>query len=200
MIKARFYLPLNGCNNDYRPVIWPIKYPYWCTGYSGNGECAIIVAYVEDGDLYKQWPELIGMDNDESHLEYETVDKVEFNSRFQRPDWYTDEYIKKYDPSKVKVYWTGKKKEQKTKKERFIEKFGYWWYIRDLDFLPQPCEDNMQAFKMSGKWLDLIKKGTWIAFNNFESACQASNTIRKTMGMKDELIKYNKERIKNKKL
>ena len=193
MIWTRFYLPLEKCDNDYRPVIWPVKYPYWCTGETTRA--FIIVAYVDSLDeLYKQWPEAHDIDSEE-------VKKIEFNSRFQRPDWYTDEYIKEYDPSKVKVYWPVEKEEKKSKRERFIEKFGYWWYIRDLDFLPQPCEDHMEAFKMSGKWLDLIKEGKWIAFNNFETACQASNTIRKSMGMTEydftEQIKYNKERVKN---
>ena len=193
MIWTRFYVNIKKVNGDYRPVVWPIKYPYWCSGESSTD--FIIVAYVDSLDeLYKQWPEAHNIDSEE-------VKKIEFSSRFPKPDWYTDEYIKEYDPSKVKVYWTQEKEEKKSKQERFIEKFGYWWYIRDLDFLPQPCEDYMQAFKMSGKWLDLIKEGKWIAFNNFETACQASNTIRKSMGMTEydftEQIKYNKERVKN---
>lgn len=174
MLYCRFYLNIKEVKEDYRPVIWPIKYPYWYSGETQNN--FILVAYVESlNDLYKQWPEA-------KNVDYENIKKITFSDRFPKPDWY------------IEI-------EPKSKKERFIEKFGYWWYIRDLDFLPQPCEDYMQAFKMSGKWLDLIKEGKWIAFNDFETACQASNTIRKSMGMTEydftEQIKYNKERVKN---
>ena len=40
MIRARFYINKKDCGNDYRPVKWPIKYPYWCTGESSD--CFII--------------------------------------------------------------------------------------------------------------------------------------------------------------
>lgn len=29
MIRARFYIRKDDCDNDYRPVKWTIKYPYW---------------------------------------------------------------------------------------------------------------------------------------------------------------------------
>ena len=29
MVRARFYIKKKDCGNDYRPVKWPIKYPYW---------------------------------------------------------------------------------------------------------------------------------------------------------------------------
>lgn len=32
MLRARFYVSKKKCHGDYRPVKWPIKYPYWCTG------------------------------------------------------------------------------------------------------------------------------------------------------------------------
>ena len=48
MIKARFYIKKSDCGNDYRPVKWPIKYPYWCSGESDDS--FILVAYAEDED------------------------------------------------------------------------------------------------------------------------------------------------------
>lgn len=36
MIRARFYIRKDDCDNDYRPVKWPIKYPYWCSAESSN--------------------------------------------------------------------------------------------------------------------------------------------------------------------
>jgi hypothetical protein len=32
MIRARFFVEKKKCDGDYRPLIWPIQYPYWCTG------------------------------------------------------------------------------------------------------------------------------------------------------------------------
>jgi len=158
MIWARFYLNIKEVKEDYRPVIWPIKYPYWCSGESDKD--FILVAYVDSlDDLYKQWPEA-------KNVDYENVKKITFSDRFPKPDWYIET-------------------EQKSKKEKFIEKFGHWWYIRDLDFMPQPCEDYMKAFKLDGKWLDLVKSGRWLAFNNLEEARKASNAIRKIMGMEE---------------
>lgn len=56
MIRARFYIKKSDCGNDYRPVKWPIKYPYWCSGESDDS--FILVAYAEDEDSIKElWPE-----------------------------------------------------------------------------------------------------------------------------------------------
>ena len=42
MISARFKANEKG----YRPIKWPVKHPYWCTGY-GDGY-SIVVAYADD--------------------------------------------------------------------------------------------------------------------------------------------------------
>lgn len=82
MLRARFYIDFEDCDNDYRPVVWPIKYPYWCSGE--NDSSFVLVAFVENEDeLYKQWPEA-------HDVESEEVDKVTFSSRFQRPEWYKE--------------------------------------------------------------------------------------------------------------
>jgi hypothetical protein len=55
MIRARFYIKKSDCGNDYRPVKWPIKYPYWCSAESSNS--FVLVAYAEDEDSIKElWP------------------------------------------------------------------------------------------------------------------------------------------------
>lgn len=51
MIRARFYIKKSDCGNDYRPVKWPIKYPYWYSGESDDS--FILVAYAEDEDSIK---------------------------------------------------------------------------------------------------------------------------------------------------
>ena len=83
MIRARFYIKKNDCNNDYRPVKWPIKYPYWCTGESFD--CFIIVAYADNvGQIMELWPEAC-------FIEPKEVDVIEFTSRFPKPKWYNEE-------------------------------------------------------------------------------------------------------------
>ena len=68
MIRARFYIKFKDCGNDYRPVKWPIKYPYWCTGES-----------VEQ--IKGLWPEAY-------MIECEEVNEITFTTRFPKPKWY----------------------------------------------------------------------------------------------------------------
>ena len=82
MIRARFYLRFKDCGNDYRPIKWPIKYPYWCTGKSSD--CFILVAYAESvKQITELWPEAC-------FIEPKEVDKIEFTSRFPKPEWYNE--------------------------------------------------------------------------------------------------------------
>lgn len=76
MIRARFY----ANKDDYRPVNWPIKHPYWCTGYSEN--FSIIVAYADnEKEIVSNWPEAIRIDAEEQH-------DYTFTDRFPKPDWF----------------------------------------------------------------------------------------------------------------
>ena len=81
MIRARFYIKKSDCGNDYRPVKWPIKYPYWCSAESSNS--FVLVAYAEDEDSIKElWPEAY----DINILEKDT--EIRFTLRFPKPEWY----------------------------------------------------------------------------------------------------------------
>lgn len=83
MIRARFFVDKEKCGDDYRPVKWPIQYPYWCTGE--NESSFVLVAYVDNIDeLMDLWPEA-------SNIESEKVDKIFFSDRFQKPDWYKED-------------------------------------------------------------------------------------------------------------
>lgn len=83
MIRARFYIKFKECGNDYRPVQWPIKYPYWCTGESSD--VFILVAYVDNVEQIKElWPEAYG-------IEAEEVQEIVFTTRFPKPEWYKEE-------------------------------------------------------------------------------------------------------------
>jgi hypothetical protein len=82
MICVRFFVR----DEDYRPVKWPIKYPYWCTGYGEDreGEYATLVAYADNVEqLMELWPDAEAID-----VFKEDVDKCVFSSRFPKPDWY----------------------------------------------------------------------------------------------------------------
>ena len=77
MLRIRF----EANEDDYRPVNWPVKYPYWCTGYGEN--YSIVITYCEDkGYVYQNWPE-------SKNLDIEEVEKIKFTDRFPKPDWYT---------------------------------------------------------------------------------------------------------------
>lgn len=86
MIRARFYIKKIDCNNDYRPIKWPIKYPYWCTGE--NADSFIIVAYVNNVEqIMELWPEAYSVESEE-------VQDIVFTSRFPKPEWYNEEETK----------------------------------------------------------------------------------------------------------
>ena len=76
MLRVRFEVD----EEDYRPVKWPIKHPYWCSGYSDTHN--ILVAYVDDLDqLLELWPDAENVDIMEEDTEYS------FTDRFPKPDW-----------------------------------------------------------------------------------------------------------------
>lgn len=76
MIRARF----NVAALDWRPVVWPIKHPYWCSGYSADGS-AVLVAYADDeAEIRRQWPEA-------SNIDAEPATGYKFTSRFPKPEW-----------------------------------------------------------------------------------------------------------------
>lgn len=80
MIKARFYVPTPG--GDFRPMKWPIKHPYWCTGWNSDGH-PILIAYAESLEEIKElWPEAEDIDVME-----DDASEYAFTSRFPMPDW-----------------------------------------------------------------------------------------------------------------
>lgn len=48
MLRIRFTVDINEVEGDYRPIKWPIKYPYWCSGE--NDKDFILIAYVDSLD------------------------------------------------------------------------------------------------------------------------------------------------------
>lgn len=67
--------------DDPRPVNWPVKHPYWVTGYMADDSCAIVVSYADDEKyIYMNWPEA-------ENLEVQETDNYVFTDRFPKPDW-----------------------------------------------------------------------------------------------------------------
>lgn len=76
MLRVRF----KANPDDYRPVKWPVKYPFWCSGY--GEEYSIVIAYVDSIEqIYELWPEATELDAEERS-------EITFTSRFPKPDWY----------------------------------------------------------------------------------------------------------------
>ncbi|CAH2910840.1 MAG: unnamed protein product [uncultured Paraburkholderia sp.] len=85
MIRARFYVNAD----DPRPVNWPIKHPYWVSGYVysayGIKTAGIIVAYADDVDaIMRNWPDA----HDFSFIN--EVTEYTFTDRFAKPDGLED--------------------------------------------------------------------------------------------------------------
>lgn len=75
MIRCRF----RTNENDPRPVNWPIKHPYWITGYGDDH--AVVVAYADDeAEILRNWP-------DASDLDSEDAAEYTFTDRFPKPKW-----------------------------------------------------------------------------------------------------------------
>jgi hypothetical protein len=75
--------------DDYRPLIFNPKYPWWCSGYTMNtqfeADSAIIIAYIPaEEDLKKYWDDAFDIDSEESG-------PPEFSDRFQKPDYYEED-------------------------------------------------------------------------------------------------------------
>ncbi len=80
MIRARF--TVTGVD-DHRPISWPVRHPFWCTGYDGNDN-PIVIAYAEDEEEIRSlWPEATG-------IEATVVEGYSFSDRFPRPSWCTE--------------------------------------------------------------------------------------------------------------
>lgn len=82
MIRVRFKVD----SEDPRPVNWPINHPYWVTGYAGETERTILVAYADNQEeILNNWPEAEDIDV----LEHD-IESYAFSDRFPQPQWFTD--------------------------------------------------------------------------------------------------------------
>jgi hypothetical protein len=82
MLRVRF----RANAADPRPINWPVRHPYWCTGYGEEDgkDFAIVVSYADDvAYIRENWPEA-------KAVESEQVGGYTFTSRFPKPDWFTE--------------------------------------------------------------------------------------------------------------
>lgn len=78
MLRVRF--KANG--DDYGPVKWPVKHPYWCSGSAADGSFSIVISYADSAAyIYENWPEAKDLAIDE-------CESYTFTSRFPKPDWF----------------------------------------------------------------------------------------------------------------
>lgn len=76
MLRVRFFA------DDSRPVKWPPIHPFWETGFNSDDR-PVVVSYADSLEyIYEFWPEAEIDSSDE-------VDSYIFNSRFEKPDWFT---------------------------------------------------------------------------------------------------------------
>ncbi len=81
-LRVRFY----ANPDDYRPVKWPPPGPFWCSGYSLNGELefgkSVVIAYLKTKEqLTEFWPEAVEAD-------WQEREEIKFTDRFPKPDWW----------------------------------------------------------------------------------------------------------------
>ncbi|MHB0966000.1 MAG: hypothetical protein ACYC36_06040 [Bellilinea sp.] len=76
LLRIRFHAD----EADPRPVKWPVKHPYWITGY-GDGY-STVVSYADNATyIFENWPEAKNLSTTE-------VEGYEFTDRFPRPEWF----------------------------------------------------------------------------------------------------------------
>ena len=77
MIRARFHA------DDSAPVNWPIKQPFWESGFAADGSYVVVVSYADDVEYIKyNWPEARNIEILEEDAQYK------FTDRFPMPSWF----------------------------------------------------------------------------------------------------------------
>ncbi len=82
MIKYRFK---TKSVQDFRPLVFNRKYPWWCTGTAGDDSYVTIICYLpKSEDLQKYW-------DDAYDIYCEKDVEIQFTDRFPKPNWYKKE-------------------------------------------------------------------------------------------------------------
>ena len=75
--------------------------------------------------------------------------------------------------------------------EEFVREHGHWWYLREFDFLPEPLE--FYDGYLSSNAIELIYESRfnykkWALFTTLKDAREASNKVRKTLGLEELFV------------
>lgn len=82
-LRLRFKVP----DADYRPITWPCSGPFWCSGYTGDGETSIVIAFVRKRfEVKKYWPDAFEIEESG-----EQGGPITFSDRFPKPDYWDEE-------------------------------------------------------------------------------------------------------------
>lgn len=69
---------------DYRPLVFNPKYPWWCSGKAVDGSSATIIAYLPvEENLSLYWDDAFDIEKDEK-------ESIEFTSRFPKPKYFLE--------------------------------------------------------------------------------------------------------------
>lgn len=72
----------------------------------------------------------------------------------------------------------------KNNKEKFVKKYGNWWYLRDLDFFPMNLADC--GYNMTAERMRIVREGKeWAVYDNYYKAVEASRKVRRALGFKE---------------
>lgn len=68
--------------DDYRPIVFNPKYPWWCSGFGEDH--AVIIAYLPpDEDLRVYWDDAFDIDSTEEG-------EIVFSGRFPKPKYFIE--------------------------------------------------------------------------------------------------------------
>jgi len=79
-VKWRRYRFKTNSTDDYRPLIFNPKYPWWCS-WEGETSATIIAWLPINENLHHYW-------NDAFNIEYTEHEAIEFTNRFPKPDYF----------------------------------------------------------------------------------------------------------------
>ena len=67
-------------------------------------------------------------------------------------------------------------------KEKFIELYGNWWYLRDFDFLVENLADSQ--YDMTAERMRIVRsKERWAVYDDYDKAVSASMSVRRALGL-----------------
>lgn len=73
----------------------------------------------------------------------------------------------------------------KNNREKFIGKYGNWWYLRDLDLMPENLADCGYNITIERMRTVMKTPRQWAVYDNYGEAVEASIKARMELGLED---------------